>query len=47
MFGIGNCRFQYLFDNDSSFFWCESQNIKRLINFFATNQIGNQTTFLR
>jgi len=43
--GVRNSGLQNSLDNGSTFFRAEGQDIKCLINFFAADQIGNQTAF--
>jgi len=40
---VGNRRLEDFLDQYSTFFGAESQNIECLIDFFAANQVGNQT----
>ena len=41
--GIRNCGFQNTLDDSRTLLRTKRQNVKSLINFFAANQIGDQT----
>src|SRR5574343_630035 len=46
VFGVGDGGFQGLLDEARSFFLRERQDVERLVNLFAANQVGHQSTFV-
>ena len=44
--GVRDCGLQNLLDDDSPFFRAKLQDVQRLINFFATDQVGYKAAFL-